>query len=192
MNAPTPVLMDITMPRKTGLQALEEILAWDAEAQIIVITALNQTSIARARHSSGSQRLFDQARILRQTVYRLEQDNRGELMTHQIRVLVVDDSLFTRHTIVKHLNADPHITVIGEASNGQLALDKIPTLKPDVITLDVQMPQMDGLTTLDHIMAAHPTPVVMVSGGDAPGRAHHHQMPDTWCGGFCDQNRMAH
>jgi two-component system chemotaxis response regulator CheB len=84
-------------------------------------------------------------------------------MSQAIRVLVVDDSLFTRHILSKHLEADPNITVVGEASNGVQALRLIPDLKPDVITLDVQMPQMGGLETLKHIMAEHPTPVIMVS-----------------------------
>jgi two-component system chemotaxis response regulator CheB len=80
-----------------------------------------------------------------------------------IRVLVVDDSVFIRHMITRHLDADPAITVVGSASNGLEALAKIPVLTPDVVTLDVEMPHMDGLAALEQIMAECPTPVVMVS-----------------------------
>lgn len=84
-------------------------------------------------------------------------------MSESIRVLVVDDSPFIRYTIAKHLEADPEISVVGSAQDGLDALGKIPALNPDVITLDVEMPQMDGLTTLQQIMIEHPTPVVMLS-----------------------------
>lgn len=80
-----------------------------------------------------------------------------------IRVLVVDDSAFMRLTIARRLAADPDIAVVGTARDGLDALDKIATLKPDVVTLDVQMPRMDGLTALRHIMAQCPVPVIMLS-----------------------------
>jgi two-component system chemotaxis response regulator CheB len=76
---------------------------------------------------------------------------------------VVDDSVFIRHILIKSLEADPDISVVGKARDGLDALEQIPTLKPDVITLDVEMPRMDGLTALRRIMAEHPTPVVMLS-----------------------------
>jgi two-component system chemotaxis response regulator CheB len=80
-----------------------------------------------------------------------------------IRVLVVDDSAFMRHTLAKRLEADPTITVVGTARDGLDALARIPTLQPDVVTLDVEMPRMDGLTALRRIMSECPTPVVMLS-----------------------------
>ncbi|MBN1937638.1 MAG: chemotaxis response regulator protein-glutamate methylesterase [Anaerolineae bacterium] len=80
-----------------------------------------------------------------------------------IRVLVVDDSAFVRHILIKNLNATTGITAAGEARDGLDALEKIAALKPDVITLDVEMPRMDGLETLRRIMAECPTPVVMLS-----------------------------
>jgi two-component system chemotaxis response regulator CheB len=83
--------------------------------------------------------------------------------TDPIRVLIVDDSLFVRHTLRKHLDADPEIHVVGEASDGLIALEKVQELAPDVITLDVQMPRLDGLETLERLMDARPTPVVMLS-----------------------------
>ncbi len=80
-----------------------------------------------------------------------------------IRVLVVDDSAFMRKTITRHLEADSSIVVVGSAFDGLDALVKVTTLKPDVVTLDVEMPRMDGLTALKRIMAECPTPVIMVS-----------------------------
>ncbi|MDY6875011.1 MAG: chemotaxis response regulator protein-glutamate methylesterase [Chloroflexota bacterium] len=80
-----------------------------------------------------------------------------------VRVLVVDDSAVLRYAMSKYLDADPGVTVVGSARDGLDALDMIPDLKPDVVTLDVEMPRMDGLTALKHIMAECPTPVVMLS-----------------------------
>jgi two-component system, chemotaxis family, protein-glutamate methylesterase/glutaminase len=80
-----------------------------------------------------------------------------------VKVLVVDDSAFMRFTITKHLNEFPGITVLGAAKDGQEALELIPKLKPDVVTLDVEMPHLDGLSTLREIMARHPLPVIMLS-----------------------------
>ena len=98
------------------------------------------------------------------------------MATGTVRVLVVDDSAFMRFAIAKYLEADPYISVIGSARDGLDALDKIKTLKPDVVTLDVEMPRMDGLTALRRIMAESPTPVIMFSsltrrGADATIRA---------------------
>jgi two-component system chemotaxis response regulator CheB len=80
-----------------------------------------------------------------------------------VKVMVVDDSAFMRFTITKHLNEIPGLTVVGTARDGQEALELIPKLKPDVVTLDVEMPNLDGLSTLREIMARHPLPVVMLS-----------------------------
>lgn len=81
----------------------------------------------------------------------------------KIKVLVVDDSLFMRTMVSDMLNSDPNIEVIGSAKAGSEALKRIPRLKPNVITLDLVMPGWDGLTTLKHIMAEYPTPVVILS-----------------------------
>jgi len=80
-----------------------------------------------------------------------------------LRVMVVDDSAFMRFSIIQQLNEDPEIQVVGSASNGKEALRLIPQLQPDVITLDVEMPHLDGLSTLREIMKNFPRPVVMVS-----------------------------
>lgn len=80
-----------------------------------------------------------------------------------IRVLVVDDSAFMRKAITMMLESDPQIKVIETARNGLEALEKVAKVKPDLITLDIEMPQMDGLTALRKIMETSPTPVMMVS-----------------------------
>jgi two-component system chemotaxis response regulator CheB len=81
----------------------------------------------------------------------------------QIRVLVVDDSAFMRTALARIIASDPGLWVVGSAGTGTEALQKIPSLDPDVITLDAQMPGMDGLQTLTRIMAEFPRPVIMVS-----------------------------
>ncbi|MBA3534918.1 MAG: response regulator, partial [Ardenticatenales bacterium] len=68
-----------------------------------------------------------------------------------------------RSVISKHLNADPALMVVGTARDGEEALRRVAQLRPDVVTLDVEMPALDGLDTLQQLMAQHPTPVVMLS-----------------------------
>jgi two-component system chemotaxis response regulator CheB len=80
-----------------------------------------------------------------------------------IRVLVVDDSALVRTIIADGLNADPMIEVVGTAADPYAARDKIVELNPDVMTLDVEMPKMDGLEFLRKLMYQYPIPVVMVS-----------------------------
>jgi two-component system chemotaxis response regulator CheB len=83
--------------------------------------------------------------------------------SRRTRVLVVDDSALVREVVVDLLSRDPGIDVVGSAADPYSAWDKIQRLKPDVLTLDVEMPRMDGLTFLEKLMRAHPMPVVMVS-----------------------------
>ncbi len=80
-----------------------------------------------------------------------------------IRVLVVDDSAFMRFAITKHLNESNGLLVVGSARDGIEALELIPKFNPDVVTLDVEMPRLDGLGTLRRIMAEFPRPVIMLS-----------------------------
>ena len=80
-----------------------------------------------------------------------------------VRVLVVDDSAFMRRVIADAIASQPDMEVAGVAHNGLDALLKVEQLQPDVVTLDVEMPDMDGLTALRHLMARYPRPVVMLS-----------------------------
>ena len=80
-----------------------------------------------------------------------------------LKVLVVDDSKMIRRVICDIIGSDGTKTVVGEAENGKQALELLRQTHPDVITLDINMPVMDGLTALKHIMISHPTPTVMIS-----------------------------
>ena len=92
-------------------------------------------------------------------------------ISRPVKVMIVDDSAFMRFTVAQQLNEYPEIKVIGTASNGKEALKLIPELQPDVITLDVEMPHMDGLATLRQIMANFPRPVIMFSSLTREGAA---------------------
>lgn len=81
----------------------------------------------------------------------------------KIKVLIVDDSAMVRGTLSKELAMDPQLEVIGAAPDPYVARDKIVELQPDVITLDIEMPRMDGLTFLKKLMHYHPIPVIVVS-----------------------------
>lgn len=89
----------------------------------------------------------------------------------KIRVLVVDDSTFMRKALRRMLTSDPAIDVVGDAADGPSALSEILRLHPDVVTMDVRMPGMDGLTLLRKVMAQCPTPVLMVSAVTQEGGA---------------------
>ena len=84
--------------------------------------------------------------------------------TKKIRVLVVDDSAFMRKMLTKAIESDPRCKVIKTAKDGVEALRAVEKLRPDVVTLDIELPEIDGLTCLAYIMERFPTPVVMVTG----------------------------
>ncbi len=85
----------------------------------------------------------------------------------RIKVLVVDDSAFMRKIITDILAASSEIEVVGKAKNGQDAIEKVTRLKPDVVTMDIEMPGLDGLQALGYIMSECPTPVIMLSGAES-------------------------
>jgi two-component system chemotaxis response regulator CheB len=84
-------------------------------------------------------------------------------MAKPARVLVVDDSALMRQLLTRILNASPELEVVGTAGDPYAAREKIIQLQPDVLTLDIEMPRMDGITFLEKLMRAHPMPVVMIS-----------------------------
>ena len=81
----------------------------------------------------------------------------------KIKVLIIDDSALVRQTLCDILSSDPEIEVVGSAADPILAAERMKTIIPDVITLDVEMPRMDGITFLQKLMSQHPIPVVMCS-----------------------------
>lgn len=84
-------------------------------------------------------------------------------MSTKKRVLVVDDSVFARKVISDIIASGPELSVVGTAKDGLDALRKVEELRPDVVTLDIEMPKLDGIETLKQLMSSRPTPVVMVS-----------------------------
>jgi two-component system chemotaxis response regulator CheB len=97
-------------------------------------------------------------------------------LINKIKVLIVDDSAFMRKSLSLMLGADPEIEVVGTARDGLDGLEKVKNLSPDIVTLDIEMPRMDGLTALKRIMKECPTTVLMISsltteGADATIRA---------------------
>jgi len=88
----------------------------------------------------------------------------GALREHRIKVLVVEDSAVVRELLVHLLNSDPEMTVVGTAHNGEEALEFVKRHKPDVITMDINMPRMNGFEATRKIMETAPAPIVIVSG----------------------------
>jgi two-component system chemotaxis response regulator CheB len=81
----------------------------------------------------------------------------------QIRVLIIDDSPLIRDVLTEILNSSPDIDVVGTAEDPLIAREMIKQLNPDVLTLDIEMPRMDGITFLRNLMRLRPMPVVMIS-----------------------------
>lgn len=81
----------------------------------------------------------------------------------RIRVVIVDDSLVAREMLAQILSSDPEIEIVGQAGNGADGVDLVGELKPDLVTMDIHMPKMDGLTAVEQIMAYTPTPILVVS-----------------------------
>ncbi len=80
------------------------------------------------------------------------------------RVMLVDDAIIIRKLVSESLNADPDIEVVGTAPNGKVALEKLSSINPDCLILDIEMPEMDGLETLRNLKQSHPRlPVIMFS-----------------------------
>lgn len=80
-----------------------------------------------------------------------------------VKVLIVDDSAFMRNALSSMLSSDPEIQIVGKARDGIEAIELAEKLRPDIVTMDVEMPRMDGVTALKHIMEKNPIPVIMVS-----------------------------
>ena len=104
-------------------------------------------------------------------------------MNEVVRVLIVDDSAYVRKVLKQMLSRSPFIEVVGAARDGEEALEMVEQLKPDVVTLDLIMPRMDGVAFLREQMARRPMPVVIVSITSASGELvlrHSMPGPSTW------------
>ncbi|MCG6551489.1 MAG: response regulator, partial [Candidatus Magnetominusculus sp. LBB02] len=82
---------------------------------------------------------------------------------HKIRVMVVDNSAFMRDALTSMISSDEALQVVGIARDGVEAVEKVLALKPDIVTMDVALPKMDGLAALTQIMDKYPVPVIMIS-----------------------------
>ena len=91
------------------------------------------------------------------------------MASRRIRVLIVDDSALVRKALTDGLSSDPEIEVVGTAIDPYVARDKILQLNPDILTLDIEMPRMDGLSFLKLIMQHRPMPVIIISSLTAGG-----------------------
>jgi two-component system chemotaxis response regulator CheB len=92
----------------------------------------------------------------------------------RIRVVIVDDSLVAREMLAQILSSDPSIEIVGQAKDGKEGTEMVARLTPDLVTMDIHMPKMDGLAAVEHIMAYTPTPILVVSSsvyGAGTGRA---------------------
>ena len=86
-----------------------------------------------------------------------------EAIEKKTRVLIVDDSAFMRKVLEEIIRTDPKMEVIGQAKDGREAVSLAASLQPDVLTMDINMPRMDGLEATQHIMTQNPRPIVIVS-----------------------------
>src|ERR671929_1847538 len=84
-------------------------------------------------------------------------------MSQLIRVIIVDDSALMRRVITGLIEQDPAIRVVATARNGREAIELVQELRPDIVTMDVRMPVMDGLATTEHLMAYCPTPILVLT-----------------------------
>lgn len=107
-----------------------------------------------------------------------------------IRVLVVDDSAFVRQALSRILGGDADLEVVGLAADGKEGIDKVVALRPDVVTLDIQMPRMGGLEALKHIMAESPVPVLLLSSLTREGAAITLQGLELGALDFVDKSRV--
>lgn len=96
-------------------------------------------------------------------IYARQYTKRNDAMKNKIKLLIIDDSLLFRNILKKVLSEDSHIEVVGLAVDPIDALDKIEKLQPDILTLDIEMPKMNGLTFLKKIMTENPMKIVLVS-----------------------------
>src|SRR4029079_18676388 len=87
----------------------------------------------------------------------------------RIRVLIVDDSAFMRKVLVSIITSDPQMEVVGEARDGKEAVSMNENLRPDVITMDINMPHVDGLQATELIMSSNPKPILVVSSESRDG-----------------------
>ncbi|WP_417911046.1 chemotaxis protein CheB [Candidatus Electronema sp. PJ] len=153
------VLINAACEKKQGTEAALEIFDWPPLGFLIESEEL---AAERTINANDLETIRVTSRLKREAAKNVI--NGGNQTAEQkISLFIVDDSKMMRKVIASIFKDDPFVQVVGEAENGEEALQLIPQLKPDVITLDVEMPVMDGLKTIKHLMIQAPTPTVMLS-----------------------------
>jgi two-component system chemotaxis response regulator CheB len=174
------VLCDAWHDNLTGREAVEEMLRWkpgkcwfkeppelhsakqvNGELTARIMEGTGVKPLAREQQENITVKLQPQVEPARRVT--VQQKSASPKHHPRCKVLVVDDSRLIRQTLKKILSTDETLEIVGVASNGREALELIKQKKPDVVTLDIQMPVMDGLTTLKHMMIESPTPTIMLS-----------------------------
>jgi two-component system chemotaxis response regulator CheB len=175
---PDVLLLDVVMPGMDGIEAAALIRALPgcADVPILLLTGLEAAEVGARATTVGISAVLDkpvQADALRSALRRhvpapvtaVDEPTAGRRPARKrpTRVLVVDDSALVRKVLTEIIASDPTLEVVGTARDARRAWEKIQRLSPDVLTLDIEMPGMDGLTFLARLMSLRPTPVVMIS-----------------------------
>ncbi len=160
-------LVDWNMPVMTGIELIRAVRAnpaWNETRLVMVTTEAESDRMCEALDAGADEYVmkpFSKEVLVGKLAARRP---RGLSSMPAIRVLVVDDSVVVRKIVSDLLSADPDIEVVGSAPNGKIALAKILQCSPDLVTLDIEMPEMDGLTCVAEIRKLHPRlPVIMFS-----------------------------
>jgi two-component system, chemotaxis family, protein-glutamate methylesterase/glutaminase len=153
------VLINAVCEKKQGVEAALEIFDWPPLGFII---EAETCEAGRTISPNELETIRVTSRLKQESANNPRQEN-PMMKEQKIGLFIVDDSKMMRKVIASIFKDDPFVRVVGEAENGEEALQLIPQLKPDVITLDVEMPVMDGLKTIKHLMIQAPTPTVMLS-----------------------------
>src|SRR5215468_4407380 len=154
------VVTDLEMPRTNGYELLNH-LRQQAETRNIPVMVV--TSRAGAKHRERAMKEGAAAFLIKPVQERPMVDGK------RIRVLIVDDSAFMRKVLQSIIAADPQLEVCGEARDGRDAVTQNEVLKPDVITMDINMPHMDGLQATEVIMSSNTRPILVVSSESREG-----------------------
>ena len=169
------VLVDWNMPVMDGfslIKAIRKERKWAMLPIMMVSAEVDQRQIARAVMAGADEYVmkpFDSQTLLGKLGVARHRHPAGSGRQRMnspapIRVLVVEDSSTVRKVVSDALNSDREITVVGTAANGRLGLEELLKVDPDLVTLDIEMPEMDGLTMLSELRKTHPRfPVIMVS-----------------------------
>ncbi len=168
MERPDVVFVDCFMPEMDGFEFLRAVRADDRYADLPLLMASgDQGPAEQARALTEGADAYVTKPFSREAIEAKLQQlgvDRWEPDMSKIRVLVVDDAVVVRRMVADLLAEDDAIEVVATAPNGRVALAKIAQLNPDLVTLDLEMPEMDGLNTLAAVRRAHPRlPVLVVS-----------------------------